>query len=289
MQTKKNLDGIQNQRLLTPAARAGNKLRRQVLVDSVVKSSRCEKFGSLKAYRTVYNVPFVSRGSIFAWRPQLLKAVSRQKVPLLASVAALFLAFGGGMWFVLNTGNSKADTLEPQVLGASTSQPPGPIVMTDAQLPPANSVNNDVLFNTPIEYLKQYLAEVSQPEVIALRAQQIKQYLEQKNSPLASASETIAAQPHWDIIMAVAFAESSFGKNCSDNNCSNIGVKPGAPSWRRYSSYDAWVVDFNRLLDKKYKDWTLKQMCGVYVKPCNPNWLLATQQVLDQMQAEHIE
>ena len=90
-------------------------------------------------------------------------------------------------------------------------------------------------------------------------------------------------------ILAIAFAESTLGKNCADNNCSNIGVKPGAPSWRSYASYSAWVVDFNRLLDKKYKDWTLEQMCGVYVKPCNPNWLLATKQILTALDQADIK
>ena len=110
-----------------------------------------------------------------------------------------------------------------------------------------------------------------------------------KMSPLAAASETIAEQDHWRLILAIAFAESTMGKNCADNNCSNIGVKPGATSWRSYASYGAWVVDFNRLLDKRYKDWTLEQMCGVYVKPCNPNWLLATKQILTALDEDRIE
>ena len=254
-------------------------------MDSITRSARRQ----LKQ-PSVFIVPLSRPVFSFTGRPlSFARLLNRQKVPLLAAVAALFLAFGGGMWAVLSTGSSKADSPQPQVLGAYTNQPAEAIVLPGAQVPEASSVSNDVLFNTPIEYLKQYLDAAAEPDVIAARAAQIKEYLQKRNSPLAQAAETIAAQPHWDIIMAVAFAESSFGKNCSDNNCSNIGVKPGASSWRHYSSYDAWAVDFNRLLDKRYKDWTLKQMCGVYVKPCNPNWLLATQQVLNELQAEHIE
>ncbi|MDR3643358.1 MAG: hypothetical protein P4L74_07090 [Candidatus Doudnabacteria bacterium] len=286
MKTKRNLDGIQNQSFIKPAVKV---TRRFVKIDSVVKNISGNKRARPQANRTVFVVPPLLPSRAAVWQTQLLRSVVRQRVPLVAAVLALFLAFAGGIWFVLDTSRSSADTGQPQVLGASTSQPSAPIVMTNAELPQANTVSNSVIFNTPIEYLKQYLEDVSQPDVIAKRTGQIKEFLQQRNSPLASAAATIASQPHWNMIMAVAFAESSLGKNCSDNNCSNIGVKPGAPSWRRYASYDAWVVDFNRLLDKRYKDWTLQEMCGVYVKPCNPNWLLATQQIFDALQEEHIE
>ena len=288
---KKNLDGIRNLKFLKPTSGTQNKIRQIVKVDSVIKGQPRIMSIRQRPARSAAQVriPYIGVKNMSWGRTAFLRVFAEKKVPVLAAVLALFLAFGGGMWFVLNTTTSSADNSQPQVLGAYTSQPSSPIVMQGATVPAANTVSNDVLFNTPIEYLKQYLQDVSAPDVIAKRTSQIKDYLEQKKSPLTSAAATIAAQPHWDIIMAVAFAESSWGRNCTDNNCSNIGVKPGAPSWRQYKSYDAWVIDFNRLLDKKYKDWNSPQMCGVYVKPCNSNWLLATQQVLDQLQADHIE
>jgi hypothetical protein len=73
-----------------------------------------------------------------------------------------------------------------------------------------------------------------------------------------------------------------------DNNCSNIGVKPGHELWHEYKNYGEWIVDFNKLLERRYKDWTLDDMCGVYVKPCNKNWLMATRQVLDELNEKQI-
>jgi hypothetical protein len=120
------------------------------------------------------------------------------------------------------------------------------------------------------------------------RAEKIKEYLKIKKAPYAEYAGTIARQPHWQLILAISFAESSWGKNCVDNNCSNIGVEPGHALWREYKSYGEWIVDFNRLLERRYKDWTLKEMCGVYVKPCNKNWLLATTQVLGELKEKQI-
>jgi len=158
-------------------------------------------------------------------------------------------------------------------------------------LPPAAdpNISNDVLFNTPIQNLKNYIDSISQPDIIEQRTAELAAFLQQHNSPLTQAASTIAQQPHWQLILAIAFAESTLGKNCNDNNCSNIGTAPNSPSWRKYGSYQDWVVDFNRLLDQKYKNMTLQQMCGVYVQPCNPNWLLATQQILDELKQQNIQ
>lgn len=217
-----------------------------------------------------------------------------KKVSVFAAIAGLLIAFGGGMWATLSTDKSQAGN-QPQVLGdytkAPSLPPPAgiPVAGADLQAQANSKVSNDVLFNTPIRYLQTYLANVAEPDIIAKRTADLKKYLQDMRSPFADSAETIATQPHWKLILAIAFAESTMGKNCADNNCSNIGVKPGHPAWRRYSSYNSWVVDFNRLLDKKYKDDTLEQMCGVYVKPCNPNWLLATRQVLDSLKERGIE
>jgi hypothetical protein len=224
------------------------------------------------------------------------KVYSQQKVPVAAAVLALMIAFVSGMWSVLDTKSIVADD-QPQVLGVTTDQPNSagpvpsgsPVSGTQLQNQNSGSVDNNVLFNTPIEYLQSYFAAIAQPDIVAKRTTKLQAYLAAKNSPLVSAAGTIAQASHWKLILAIAFAESTLGKNCSDNNCSNIGVKPGAPSWRTYSSYSAWVADFNRLLDKKYSDWTLEQMCGVYVKPCNSNWLLATQEILNDLKAQGIE
>ena len=209
----------------------------------------------------------------------------------MAAVIALFLAFGGGVWATLYTSKTSADNNQPQVLGDSTEVPAGSMVLPNATLPPASpsDISNDVLFNTPIQELQNYLADVSQPDIIANRTAQLTQFLKDMHSPFISAAGTIANQSHWDLILAIAFAESTLGKNCTDNNCSNIGVGPNSPLWHKYASYQDWVVSFNRLLDKRYNNWTLEQMCGVYVKPCNPNWLTATKEILTDLKTRGIE
>lgn len=282
--TNKTIDGIQRPR--NSGITGQPKI---VKLDSMVRRKVVKP---QQVLRLQFNVPFrpKSKQSLRAnfWR----KLYQEQKVPVLAAVAALLLAFGGGMWAALTTTKSEADIPpQPQVLGAFTDQPSQAIALPGNQLQgqDGQTATNDILFTTPLEYLQNYFTSIAEPEIIDKRKNQLTEFLKQKNSPLADAAETIAGQSHWQLILAIAFAESTLGKNCADFNCSNIGVKPGDPAWHKYSSYQAWAVDFNRLLEKKYKDWTLEQMCGVYVKPCNPNWLLATKQILEQLQEQGIE
>lgn len=283
----KNIDGIQKSNFGRKNNKASN---------FFVSDIRCVK-KPLKALKTqtFFVVPAEQKTKQAKGVLPFKSFYSQKKVPVLVAVLGLILAFGSGMWAVLDTRNTAAE-IQPQVLGAYTSEPnsiasapSGPLVAGSQLQGQDSSIAADILFNTPIQYLQNYFQSVSQPDVINLRKNQLEQFLKQHNSPFAQAAETIAEQDHWKLILAIAFAESTLGKNCTDNNCSNIGVKPGAPSWRQYSNYSRWVVDFNRLLDKKYKDWTLEQMCGVYVQPCNPNWLAATKQILNELQEQGIE
>jgi len=288
VKNNKNFDGIR--KLGNVGQSQGRKFRkpRILKVDSIVR--RPVKKNAVKSGSGFKTAEQTGKVSFFR------QIYSQKKVPVAVAVLALIMAFIGGMWSVFDTSSSMADA-QPQVLGESTSQPnltPSPpsnplIAGAELQGQNSSSVSNDVLFNTPIEYLQNYFKSASEPDTINRRKNQIERFLADRHSPLTPASETIAEQEHWKLILAIAFAESTLGKNCADNNCSNIGVKPGAPSWRTYSSYSAWVVDFNRLLDKRYNDWTLDQMCGVYVQPCNPNWLLATRQILDALKENNIE
>lgn len=291
MENIKNIDGIKKLKTadLKKQPRLGEP--RVLNIDSIIK--RSVKKAEVKLPKSDSGKSYFKKSSSGLF---IRKIYSQKKVPIAVAVLALIMAFVAGMWSVLDTKSIIADT-QPQVLGAFTNSPsadisnPAGIPLAGGQLQSQNSgtVGNDVLFNTPIEYLQSYFQSTQEPDIINRRKNQLQKYLTDMHSPLAPASETIAEQAHWKLILAIAFAESTLGKNCADNNCSNIGVKPGAPSWRQYASYSAWVVDFNRLLDKKYSDWTLEQMCGVYVKPCNPNWLVATQQILDDLKEQGIE
>ncbi len=226
------------------------------------------------------------------------KFYNKQRVPVMAAVAGLLLAFGGGMWAALNITKSAAES-EPQVLGAEITQAPevqySVPLNSSAGLGPVNSVPNDVLFNMTIGQLENYLAEAlktpeaKQAEILAARKEKLKQYLEEKKSPLAGITNTLAELKHWEMVLAISNSESSLGKRCYNNNCSGIGVEPGHPLWRDYASKSDWAKDLDRLLEKRYKDWTLEKMNGVYNQPGSKNWLLASKQILEDLQERNIE
>jgi len=169
------------------------------------------------------------------------KFYSRQKVPVLAAVVALFLAFGGGILFTLNTRNSLADeeNLIPQVLAEQSTNAN---LSSTRILGSVNSVPNDVLFNMTIAQLENYLdnaikpSEVKEAESLADRKAKLKIYLHGKNSPFVDIVDTIAELKHWKLVLAISNSESSLGKRCYTNNCSGIGVDPDNPLWRTYAS-----------------------------------------------------
>lgn len=122
------------------------------------------------------------------------------------------------------------------------------------------------------------------PEILSdanmeVRTHLIAQYLSEKKSPLVPYADVIAAQPHWKEILAISYPESGFGKRCYEHNCSGIGSNPGSPNWHSYENFAEWIVDLNKLLERRYKDQTFEQMCGVYKKPCTKQWLDATESV----------
>lgn len=129
------------------------------------------------------------------------------------------------------------------------------------------------------DLLQQYHPAVTDEATVAARTHLVSRYLYEKQSPLAPFAETIAAQPHWRMILAISFAESNFGKRCLGFNCSGIGGSKVV----EYTGYADWIMAFNRLLAKRYTNKTIPEMCGVYVQPCNPNWMLATTQVLGEL------
>mgnify|MGYP001608921987 CR=1 FL=1 len=213
----------------------------------------------------------------------------KKAVPIYALIVALSLAFSGGAWAALNTQTTEAQNIEQIQAGSVPFEAAG-------NLGPISNVSNDVLFNMTIGQLENYLNSIAEQnrqmqaaERMALRKEKLRAYLTSKKTSFVEATDIIAEQKHWKLILAISFAESTFGRNCVDNNCSNIGVKPGHEYWRKYDSLGGGVKDFNKLLERKYSDWTLEEMNGVYVQPKNPNWLMATRQVLEDLQELGIE
>lgn len=112
------------------------------------------------------------------------------------------------------------------------------------------------------------------------KAELVQQYLQSKRSPFASHTDTLLAQADWKIILSISNSESNMGLHCYRNNCSGIFGKGGL---RTYSSVDAWMVDFQALIDKRYKNHSLSQMNGIYVYPRSNNWLKASTKVYNDL------
>jgi len=212
----------------------------------------------------------------------IFRHISRREAYLLAMVFGVILVFGLGMMTALNTPWSGA---EKDGADAENSPVNNQIPLSGVQVVNAPSVSNEVLFSTPIGMLQDFFSPVQAPDMLAARKEKLKRYLQGRGSPFAEQADFIAEQPHWKLILAISFAESTMGKRCYYNNCSGIG----GSNIRTYPTLEDWISDFNRLLEKRYKDQTLEQMCGVYVQPCNPNWLLATRQILNELKENGIE
>lgn len=139
------------------------------------------------------------------------------------------------------------------------------------------------------EALEVYNPELLTADTLAARTALLTRYLNDWHSPLAQYAETIAAQSQWKLILAISFAESGLGKHCADNNCSGIGVAPGHAKWQTYENKGEWAKALNRLLEKRYNNWTLAEMNGVYNQPGSENWLAASTRILNELQARQIK
>lgn len=114
----------------------------------------------------------------------------------------------------------------------------------------------------------------------------VREYLEERNSPLAVHTKEIVQQSNWKRALAISFVESNFGKYCFDNNCSGIGVKPGHPSWRKYETKLDWFIDLNELLERplyQTKANTCKKMRGIYVVPGSDRWVNGCNKVVNDL------
>ena len=109
------------------------------------------------------------------------------------------------------------------------------------------------------------------------RVKAVRAYLESKNAPLAQYTEIILAQDDWKKILAISNAESNMGRHCKWNNCS--GIMYGKGGLRPFDSIPDWIVEFQGLIDRRYKTKSLDQMNGVYVVPRSANWYKASNSV----------
>ncbi len=199
----------------------------------------------------------------------------------------LFLAFLAGMFMMNSTRQSQAED-KPSEAQTVFFQDNIVQVFDDAQLGPLQGQSQSQnLLTMSLSQIERHLAAKQsfdpEEQKIKRRADFLKIYLKSKKSPLVEYAETIAKLKHWKLVLAISNSESSLGKKCADNNCSGIGVEPGHTLWRKYKDKGEWAKDLDRLIEKRYKDWTLEEMNGVYNYPGSSNWVLAASQILEDL------
>ncbi|MCX6797019.1 MAG: hypothetical protein NTX98_00880 [Candidatus Doudnabacteria bacterium] len=277
----KNIDSLKVVKIFKP------KPKKPVLVDSVFRPAGAVSHKSGYAPIPTFNTPIKINGF---WQNFSFNFAG-QKLPIYATVFLVIFGFLGGMWATLNTTKTQADEPVPPIMSQPAAIPLLPVVSGVA----VANVPNDVLFNMTIEQLDIYLAEalktpeMKEAERLTVRKGKLKEYLKEKKSPFVEIVDTLAELKHWKLVLAISNSESTLGKRCYNNNCSGIGVEPGHPLWRDYSTKAEWAKDLDRLLEKRYKDWTLEKMNGVYNKPGSNNWVLAAKQVLEDLEEREIE
>lgn len=306
IKTKKNKLAQNKKKVLrTRHIKTSLKTRKMPHHGPKVTISKILEYGSEKPNKRSGGKRFFTLSKIPVYFPKISinkkvvsKTIERHKNFVLSGIV-LALTFFLGFAFAWQTENSSAVgqkvLSQTEEVAVSATGKAIPLMTLPEFASEPMHLSNSLLFTMPLDQLEgvfetqqKWLDQKSREEAEVMRGKKIKEYLNAKKSAFAEASYTIARQSHWKLILAIAFAESSWGRNCVDNNCSNIGVEPGHSLWREYKTYDDWVIDFNKLLERRYKDWTLEQMCGVYVKPCNQNWLYATRQVLEELKEKEI-
>lgn len=273
----KNLDPISNIRAIKRPKRL-----KPTGVDAVIKVKKPAVTRVLATETPFTEVPF-------SWNWQRIFGYK-----LVWGLGVFVMAFAFGMYFTWHTHKSQAEPVAV-VTTDDSAVPTLPVVAGASALGPINQVPNEILFNLTLDQLEDYLKEaLKTPEMkaaesLAERKEKLKAYLADKNSPLINIVDTLAELKHWKLVLAISNSESSLGRRCYENNCSGIGVEPGHPLWRSYKTKADWAKDLDRLLDRRYKNWTLEKMNGVYNQPGSENWLMASKQILEEMQERGIE
>lgn len=199
----------------------------------------------------------------------------------LAFAAIALVSFSGGAYLEWSSKSTNASSeSNEQVLGSTTF------------VGPVESITPEQAMQTFIQLLNDEQTVVTGEDEYIAKKEKLKIYLTSKKSPLAKDDQALDALLHtknMKMILAISFVESNFAKHCVDNNCSGIGVEPGHPHWREYKGLANWVLDFDKLLERRYKGWTPEEMRGVYVYPGSDNWENGVKQVLGELKKAGIE
>lgn len=221
-------------------------------------------------------VPLLTPRSPWSLKKVVFPASALRRNFLIPFVLFMVVSFAGGMFTVLESHSTRASS---QVLAASTTAVAGPHP-TDLDLQGFAQEK----ISSFIESWEHDVATKRYQE----RKEKLRAYLASKGSPFAKEDDTLDAflqSPYTGLMLGIANAESTLGRNCFENNCSGIG---GSDLYS-YPSHAAWVKSLSNLLERRYKNWTIEQMDGVYVKPGGEHWTSAVYQVQEELRAAGVE
>jgi hypothetical protein len=114
--------------------------------------------------------------------------------------------------------------------------------------------------------------------------QEVRDYLESKQSPLAPETDFLVSQKHWRLLIAISAIESQYCKRQLGFNCWGVGDDS---AYRHYSSIRAAITDANDLIEhwqKKGRWLTVEDMNCSFVVPCSPNWVRVVNKVLKDIE-----
>lgn len=223
-----------------------------------------------------------------------LEPVAERRIhplPIYATAVLVLSSFVFGVWFTWSARSSEANLAGPDLQRIAPLSGSIPIQSNAPLLAESDKVSDQNVLTMTMEQLENYLQVATTTpakqaaETLRLRTEKLRAYLESKGSPLALFADTIAGLKHWRLVLAISNSESSLGRRCANNNCSGIGVMPGHPLWRSYKTKAEWAKDLDRLIEKRYKNWSLEKMNGVYNQPGSENWVYAARQILDDLQS----
>lgn len=132
---------------------------------------------------------------------------------------------------------------------------------------------------------KESVAEVKADDPLPKPNDEVRAFLESKNSPLAPHTDFLLQQEHWKLLIAISAIESQYCTRQLGNNCWGIG---GDSNYQKYGSVEDAILSANGLITRwqaKGRWLTVEDFNCHYVVPCNQNWVNVVNQVLEKINA----
>lgn len=123
-----------------------------------------------------------------------------------------------------------------------------------------------------------------------LLSQKVKEYLQEKNSPLAEYAFVLVTVRNWKKIVALSNAESSMCRKYPTQlaNCWGVG---GSKMWDMGDNLAQGIIGMNHFLNAypkgktKYSQMSFKQMNGLYKQPAADHWVYNNESIYNDLVA----